>query len=100
MVLVRVADDEEIHFVRASASEELLELFGDRRMTAGPPVVARVGPVDQDGGLAELAEDRVAILLVADVEEVDAESLRHRTLPVPSLPTSPGSARLYARMSL
>jgi hypothetical protein len=31
-----------------------------------------MGAVDQDAHLAELAEDRVSVLLFADVEEVDA----------------------------
>ena len=43
--------------------EQLVELIRDRRMAFPPCVIGRMRSVDQDRDVAELQQDRIAILL-------------------------------------
>ncbi len=51
-------------------AQDLRELSGNRVVPVTSPKIALMAPVDQDAHVAEDDEDALAVLLVADVEEV------------------------------
>jgi hypothetical protein len=76
VVLMAVGDDQQVDPDRGRVvSKHRAELLGDRRVATRADLIAGVGAVDQDACWAELAEDAVAIFLLANVEEVDADTV-------------------------